>query len=63
MTKHKQWIIAAVTLALAAAPFAGAVFKDHDLIYAKPYAAEQVAADHPDEGRKPCPYSAQLRLR
>ncbi|WP_405114034.1 spore cortex-lytic enzyme [Paenibacillus sp. FSL K6-1217] len=45
MTKHKQWIIAAVTLALAAAPFAGVIFKDHEVIYAKPYAADQAAAE------------------
>ncbi|MFC6650385.1 peptidoglycan-binding domain-containing protein [Paenibacillus rhizoplanae] len=45
MTKHKQWIIAAVSLALAAAPFAGVIFKDPNLIYAKPYAADRVTAE------------------
>lgn len=63
MRKHKQWIIAAVTLALAAAPFAGAVFKDHDLIYAKPYAAEQVAADIPDEEEEAMPVFGTTPLK
>lgn len=55
MTKHKQWIIAAVSLALAAAPFAGVLFTDHDLIYAKPYAADRVAAEIPEAGEEAVP--------
>lgn len=55
MTKHKQWIIAAVSFALAAAPFAGVIFKDHDLIYAKPYAADRVAAEIPEAGEEVLP--------
>ncbi|WP_019910478.1 spore cortex-lytic enzyme [Paenibacillus sp. HW567] len=34
MKKHKQWVIAALTLALAAAPFAGTPAKEHGVVYA-----------------------------
>ena len=47
MTKHKKWIFAVLTLALAAAPFAGVFFEDHGVIYAHSYAAPQVVTDAP----------------
>lgn len=50
MTKHKQWIFAALTLTLAAAPFAGVLFKDPDVIYARPIAAAPVGLQVPEEG-------------
>ncbi|MNO32190.1 Spore cortex-lytic enzyme precursor [compost metagenome] len=34
MKKHKQWIFAALTLALAAAPFTGILFKEQGAVYA-----------------------------
>ncbi|MHA6529191.1 spore cortex-lytic enzyme [Paenibacillus sp. BAC0078] len=34
MKKHKQWVIAALTLTLAAAPFAGTFVKEHGVVYA-----------------------------
>lgn len=34
MKKHKQWIFAALTLALAAAPFVGMLFEEHGVVYA-----------------------------
>ncbi|NQX46240.1 spore cortex-lytic enzyme [Paenibacillus tritici] len=55
MTKQKQWMIAAFTLALAAAPFAGVIFEDHDLVYAKPYAAPQAATGTVDGGEEALP--------
>ena len=45
MRKHKQWIFAALTLALAAAPFAGVFFEDHDVIYARPASEAAVMTD------------------
>lgn len=41
MKKHNQWIFALLTLALAAAPFAGLFFKDQD-VYANPEQAASV---------------------
>ncbi|QSF42877.1 spore cortex-lytic enzyme [Paenibacillus tianjinensis] len=41
MRKHNQWIFVLLTLALAAAPFAGLFFKDHG-VYANPRQAASV---------------------
>ncbi|MEK3684570.1 spore cortex-lytic enzyme [Paenibacillus sp. FSL R10-2736] len=55
MTKHKQWIFAALTLALAAAPFAGVFFEDRGVMYAQSYAAAPVITEIPDEGEEALP--------
>lgn len=55
MTKHKQWIFAALTLALAAAPFAGVFFEERGVTYAQSYAAEPVITEIPDEGEEALP--------
>ncbi|AIQ18933.1 MULTISPECIES: spore cortex-lytic enzyme [unclassified Paenibacillus] len=39
MKKHKQWIFAGLTLALATLPLAGLFFEDQNAIYASPYHA------------------------
>lgn len=44
MKKHKQWIFAVMTLAMAAAPFAGVLIKHHGTIHASPYHNESVVA-------------------
>lgn len=55
MTKHKQWIFAALTLALAAAPFAGVFFEERGVTYAQSYAAAPVITEIPDEGEEVLP--------
>jgi N-acetylmuramoyl-L-alanine amidase len=53
MKKHKQWIFAALTLALAAAPFAGVFLEEHDVIYA--HSAPSVVTEIPYEGEEALP--------
>ncbi|AIQ59160.1 spore cortex-lytic enzyme [Paenibacillus borealis] len=55
MTKHKQWIFAVLTLALAAAPFAGVFFEDRGVTYAQSYAAAPGITEIPDEGEEALP--------
>lgn len=55
MTKHKQWIFAVLTLALAAAPFAGVFFEDRGVTYAQSFAAAPVITEIPDEGEEALP--------
>lgn len=55
MTKHKQWIFAVLTLALAAAPFAGVFFEDRSVTYAQSYAAAPVITEIPDEEEEALP--------
>lgn len=49
MTKHKQWMIAVLTLALAALPFAGVRFEERDRMYAEPARNAGAAAVYPGE--------------
>lgn len=46
MTKHKQWMIAVLTLALAALPFAGVSLQDQDRLYAEPAQHSSPAAEY-----------------
>lgn len=55
MTKHKQWIFAVLTLALAAAPFAGVFFEDRGVTYAQSNAAAPVITEIPYEGEEALP--------
>ncbi|AIQ53266.1 spore cortex-lytic enzyme [Paenibacillus sp. FSL R7-0331] len=48
MKKQKQWILALMTLALAAAPFAGLFFKDHEA-YADPQQTEAASPINTEE--------------
>ncbi|WP_249899241.1 spore cortex-lytic enzyme [Paenibacillus sp. PK3_47] len=45
MNKHKQWIFAVMTLALAAAPFAGELIERNGTIHASPYHDPSVVKD------------------
>jgi N-acetylmuramoyl-L-alanine amidase len=64
MKKHKQWIFAVVTLALAAAPFAGVFIEHHGTIHASPYVGESVVKETgvPAEESLPAFGTAPLRV-
>ncbi|WP_340024050.1 spore cortex-lytic enzyme [Paenibacillus sp. FSL K6-1096] len=63
MTKHKQWMIAVLTLALAAVPFAGVRLEDRDRMYAEPARNSSAAAVYPGEEEEAMPVFGTTPLK